>query len=146
MDFPLNTQLILSLQSAFRSRFSLPLCPSICTSPPVPAGRRQNTHFVWLCCFNFVTKTWSDLVLLSKLTGALGVKWTRCHRKHTQACARLTHTLKIVHRQRVQLHTVSREWAGGEELDISLCQRRFKNVRGQLCLLEGEVCASLYVF
>lgn len=60
-------------------------CQSIClcvSSVPVQAqAGHTRTFCLVLCCFNFVTRTWSDLVLLSKLTGALGIKWTHCHKK-----------------------------------------------------------------
>lgn len=73
MDALLNTHQGTSLSSHISSFCCQPIY--LCVSA-VPA-QVQRVHARTLClvlCYNFVTKTWSDLVLLSKLSGALGIR------------------------------------------------------------------------
>lgn len=136
MDARLNTQQDPSGDISFLTCLPSVVSPSTFVSLQFLHRFRQYTHtrFVWFYVDVLLSqKTWTDLVLLSKLTGALGMRWTHCHQKHTQA-------QKCAHKKKsVESVVAWCEQRAGPSVFLGALQQ---GKRPQLCCLEWDRCGG----
>lgn len=115
--------------------------PSACVILQFWCSIAESAFCLVLCCFNFVSKIWCDLVLLSKLTGALGMRWTHCHSKHMQANehAQKVHTRRARLRAMnsvIDLHLLEtfKQWTGAQVYSLQKSYLMFFIFQNTLCL------------